>query len=169
MSVTGPLAGTRYFGERGRTVPTQDSPHWQLHHARAAARLRLQAYYAPIAAYILRVEASLKRRGTPSPHCCMLWIRPSRTGSMPRPPLLAKFLGRLPIFCHELISQSEPWHLGTCTARKQTHTPPTTRLMAMTSCTLLDGAFGKVPLAASHHYAFPSIRSTSRLSDIHAS
>lgn len=55
------------------------------------------------------------------------------TGSLPRPPLIAKFLGRTPYFAMSLL-QSEPWHLGTCTARKQTHTPPTTcRLMAMTS------------------------------------
>lgn len=145
----------------------------QLHYARAAARLRLQAYYAPIAAYISRLEASLKRCCTPSPHCCMLWIRPSRTGSMPRPPLLAKFLGRSPYFAMSLL-QSEPWHLGTCTtctARKQTHTPlpPGGWLMAMTSCTLLYEPLGKVPLAASHLYAFPSTRSTSRLRDIHAS
>lgn len=51
-----------------------------------------------------------------------LWTRPSRTGSCPRPPLLAKFLGLSPYFAMSL-SQSEPWHLGTRTARKQTHTP----------------------------------------------
>ncbi|UKZ67099.1 uncharacterized protein TrAtP1_008261 [Trichoderma atroviride] len=77
--------------------------------------------------------------------------------------------GLSPYFAMSL-SLSEPWHLGTCTARKQTHTPlPPGGLMAMTSCTLLYEAFGKVPLAASHPNASPSTRSTSRLRDIHAS
>lgn len=49
MSVTGPLAGTRDFGELGRTVPAVLRRHWQLHYAHAA-RARLQAYYAPITA-----------------------------------------------------------------------------------------------------------------------
>lgn len=92
------------------------------------ARVRVQAYYAPIAAYI----SALKHRRTPSLRCCMPWIRPSNRIVATAAPH-REFPGPHPIFCHELITERALASRNMHRAQADAHAPTTCRLMAMTS------------------------------------